>query len=1081
MVALCLPRAPAAARSGQTLIRLESSECGRWARNIRLSSMVPIGHLLAVMKFARLIAAFFCSVIACTAQTPTPSWIWFKKTSEAEVRYFRKAIVVEPPVTKARLMATADDGLEAFVNGKQVLATTSWQTGYEADIASGLKAGTNVIAFRARNGDESPAAAIALVEVTTAKGKQTWVTDGSWKASDKSAANWNSIDFDDSGWERAQVIGLLGIDPWGDVFAQVLPGQSRARPGETKRVATPADQLYVLPDFRVELLLSGEPEEGSWVNICKDDQGRLILSPQYRNANPDAGLLRVTLGADGKVAKREFIAKPLYDAQGMTFAHGTLWVVVNKYSTRFDSGLYRITDDGSDTWSNITLIKKFPGGGEHGPHAVELGPDGYLWVLAGNHTRPPEGLSPNSPHRNYAEDHVLPRQPDGNGHATGVMAPGGYICRVSPDGKEWEFFCGGFRNPFDFAFNADEELFVFDADMEWDWGMPWYRPTRLNHVISGAEFGWRYGTGKWPDYHADSLGAAVDIGLGSPTGVSNGRGAKFPAKYQKAIYVMDWTYGRLMAVHLTPAGASYTGTFENFVAPAGLVQQGKPKPPFNVTDLTIGKDGAMYFTTGGRGTASGLYRVTYSGRASTTSTWPPNTLGAPNTPGARARALRHRLEEFHGHANPHALFTLWPHLNSPDRAIRWAARIGLEAQPVNQWKERALAETNADAGLAALLALARVGDKSVQDEAVRALGKWPLKTLPERQQLDKLRVVQVSIARHGLPSPDVVNLATEKLSASYPNASEKVNREISQLLIALGAPDVVGKTLALMATAQTQEDLLHYLFHLRTARNWTADQRREYFSYWMKDFSEYKHPSEVMRWFAEAGRPYGDGASFANFLKNFLKEAGDNLTAAEKTELGPLFADLTAYVAAGRKRTSQFPAMKERAFVKEWTMDDLASDLAQVDRGRSFEKGRQAFVDAQCLACHRLGLEGGGIGPDLTAVSARFSRRDVLESILDPSKVVSEQYQNTTIWLKSGDDHTGRLVDETPERVVLVPNQLQPNMRVGIAKASIAKREFSKLSPMPAGLANALSKEDLLDLLAFIEAGGRQNHAAFAK
>ncbi len=1027
------------------------------------------------MKCVRWFALVLGAMVAGSAFGQTPSWIWFKKTDETEVRFFRKAIVLDGAVTKARLVATADDGLEAFVNGKQVLASISWQTGYEADIASALRAGTNIIGFRARNGDESPAGAIAQIEVTTAQGKRTWVTDASWKAAERPGRGWMNPEFDDSAWMAAQVIGPLGVDPWRDVFAQVLPGQPGARPPEARRVATPVEQLYVLPDFRVELLLNGEPEEGSWVNLCHDDKGRLILSPQYRNNNPEAGLLRVTLGPDGKVAKREFIAKPLYDVQGMVFANGALWVVVNKYSTSFDSGLYRITDDGSDTWGKIELVKKLPGGGEHGPHAVELGPDGYLWVMAGNHTRPPEGLSPQSPHRNYAEDHMLPRQPDGNGHATGVMAPGGYICRVSPDGREWSLFCGGFRNQYDFAFNADGELFVFDADMEWDWGMPWYRPTRVNHATSGAEFGWRFGTGKWPDYYADSLGAAVDIGLGSPTGVGSGSGAKFPVKYQQAIYVMDWTYGRLMAVHLEPDGASYRGSFENFVAPAGLVRAGQPKPPFNVTDLIIGQDGAMYFTTGGRGTASGLYRVTYAGGGSTAPAWQANPVGA------EARALRRRLEAFHGQADPKAIESVWPHLDNSDRAIRWAARIALEAQPVAQWQARALAETKADAGLAALLALARAGGKAVQDEALRALGKWPLRTLPERQQLDKLRIIQVSVARHGLPSADVVHLGIEKLSTSYPNASERVNREISQVLIAFGALDVVAKTLALMAKAQTQEDLLHYLFHLRTAKHWTPDQRREYFSYWTKDFKDYRHPDEVMRWFAEAGRPYGDGASFNNFLKNFLKEAGEHLTPSEKTEIGPLFAELTAYVAGGRKRTSQYPAMKERAFVKEWTVDELAADLEKVEQGRNFEKGRQAFVDAQCLACHRMGIEGGGIGPDLTAVSARFSRRDLLESIVDPSKVVPEQYQNTTVWLKDGEDHTGRLVDESADRLVLVPNQLLPNQRVDIAKRDIARRDFSKLSPMPAGLVNALTREDILDLMAFIEAAGRPTHTAFAK
>ena len=121
------------------------------------------------------------------------------------------------------------------------------------------------------------------------------------------------------------------------------------------------------------------------------------------------------------------------------------------------------------------------------------------------------------------------------------------------------------------------------------------------------------------------------------------------------------------------------------------------------------------------------------------------------------------------------------------------------------------------------------------------------------------------------------------------------------------------------------------------------------------------------------------------------------------------------------------------------------------------------------------------MGADLTAVASRFSRRDILESILDPSKIVSEQFQNTTVVLKNGDDHTGRLVDESKDSLVLVPNQLQPDTRITVKKADVAKRSFSKISPMPQGLADALSKDDLLNLLAFIESAGRKNSAAFAK
>src|SRR5690606_33414312 len=104
------------------------------------------------------------------------------------------------------------------------------------------------------------------------------------------------------------------------------------------------------------------------------------------------------------------------------------------------------------------------------------------------------------------------------------------------------------------------------------------------------EFGWRYGTGKWPAYFVDSLGAVVDIGLGSPTGISFGTGAKFPEKYQRALYLCDWTYGKLYAVHLRPLGSTYTADFELFVS-------GKPFP---LTDVVINHDGAMYLTIGGR-------------------------------------------------------------------------------------------------------------------------------------------------------------------------------------------------------------------------------------------------------------------------------------------------------------------------------------------------------------------------------------------------------------------------------------------------------------------------------------------------
>ena len=368
-----------------------------------------------------------------------------------------------------------------------------------------------------------------------------------------------------------------------------------ALPTATAASATPAESLTVLPGFKVELLHSATTNEGSWICMTKDNKGRLIISPQ-RDTQP---LLRITLTRAGSVAKIEPIPAPVKQAMGLCYAHRSLYV--NGHGPE-GTGLYRLIDenhnDRFDT-NEVHFLKKFKGEGEHGYHAVVEGPDGMIYVMNGNHTKVPEDISPNSPHRNYQEDFLLSRLWDANGHAVGILAPGGYVLRTDPDGKQWELMLAGFRNSYDFAFNADGEMFTFDSDMEWDWGLPWYRATRIVHCVTGGEYGWRSGTSNEPEYYADTLPPTVDVGLGSPTGVKFGTPSKFPQKYRKALFAMDWAYGRIVAVHLTPRGASYTGDYETFI-------KGKP---LNVTDLDFGRDGAMYFITGGRGTQSGLYRV----------------------------------------------------------------------------------------------------------------------------------------------------------------------------------------------------------------------------------------------------------------------------------------------------------------------------------------------------------------------------------------------------------------------------------------------------------------------------------------
>ncbi len=1009
---------------------------------------------MLIMNTPRLSPALLSLVPLLASLTPTqaqtPEWIWHDNKGQAptdnEVRFFRKMFKVDGEVTKAILTVAGDDRATAFLNGKQVVANRGWSQATTGLVTKDIKSGENVLAIRGQN-NSGDAAIIAKLELTRGNGQsRTIVSDSSWVSSAEAPEGWQNPDFAAANWSQVVSRGKLGVQPWGDVLAP--------------RTATLAEKLDTLPGFAVELIRSAGPGEGSWVCLTVDPKGRLIVSPQGEEP-----ILRLTLSPEGKLSKVEPMDQPVRGAMGLLYAFDSLYV---NGQGKKGLALYRLRDtNGDDQYDSVEVIRKWSGdGGEHGPHGVVLGPDKKLYVVNGNFVNVPADISPASPHRNYADDVLLPRMEDGNGFGAGKKPPGGYVIRMDADGKNAELFAAGQRNTYDIAFSPEGELFGFDSDMEWDWGTPWYRPIRVNHIVSGGDYGFREGTAKWPNWYPDSLPTTVDIGIGSPTGVKFGASAHFPDDYRAALYIMDWSYGRILAVHLKEKGATYSGTFENFIAPKSLREAG-PKATLNVTDLEFGQDGAMYFLTGGRGTQSGLYRVTY--------TKPIPAAGNekfPSAEAAAARKLRHEIEAFHGKRDPQAVEFAWPHLSSADRWIRYAARIAIERQPVSDWKGRALGETNPDGALTALLALARLGDTETQRDLLKALGKFPLDRLTEEQKLTKLRVIEVCFARQGRPEADLAKLAIEKLDRQYPAESWPLNKELSQLLIYLEAPGVVTKTLDLLASAPTQEEQIHYIISLRNLKSgWTMEQRKTCFSWFNRDRKFDRHSSETIGWFADVGRNYSDGSSFPKFISNIRKAAAERLSAAERAELATIIES---------QPVTPKPPLVPRQFVKDWKIEDLLPDLDKVGKGRNFERGKQAFNDAQCIACHRFDNQGGSVGPELTAASSKYTRRDILESILEPSKVVSEQYQNTTVYQRDGEDVSGRVIEEDNRKIVLVTDPLKQTQRE-VMKRDIKERQPSKVSSMPEGLVSILSREELLDLLAYIESGGKESAAAFGR
>ncbi len=883
--------------------------------------------------------------------------------------------------------------------------------------------------------------------------------------------------------------------------------------------ATDAAAITVPAGFKIELLRSALPEEDSWVSMAFDPQGRLTIAREKK------GLLRMTLSPGAGVEKVEVINDTLLECRGLLYAHGALYVNANnsKLFCRLrenadGKGTERRTTDDADGADGgraarppsssessvksvvpssipsvagrftIEELLRTEGGVGHGRNHIKLGPDGMIYVVHGNNVAVTPNAAPDSPLRNFRDDRLIPCPWDPQMFDGDVKLPAGHILRGDLDGKKWTLLAGGLRNPLDVAWNEDGEMFTFDADMEWDTGTPWYRPCRVNHIVSGADYGWRRGTSKWPEYFPDCGPTTLNIGLASPTGIEFGTRSDFPPAMQRALFISDWSYGRIVAVHFTPRGSSYTGTAENFIV-------GKP---LNVTDLAFGPDGAMYFVTGGRRTQSGLYRVSYTG---------PKLAEKRPSEDARtvqARTLRHELERFHGRPTPGAVEKIWPHLGSDDAVLREAARIALEWQDVSQWQARALAEKNPLTSLTALLALTRSaqstgkGNDAATPNAQRPtpnaqgtpnptpapgfhpwmldVGRWALGVreagdaallrsailqrldaldfakLPEEQQILAARDYQLALIRLGTPAD--TRALTQRLDALYPAKSWRVNHLLCELLAHLKVPSFRDKTVALLAEAKRSEDLLHYLFYLRLVTDgWTPDQRRAC-------FAALNHAETL-----EGARDY------QRSLKMIRTEMLETLTPAERDAVSPLLAVATD--AALPRSTGP------QVLVRDWKAEELIPLLDRVGSKRSFDAGKQAFAGAQCALCHRMGNAGGLVGPDLTAVGSRFNRRDLLDSIVNPSRVLDDKFRNTVLTLASGANIIGTIEREDEKTITIRTSPLLPQT-TAVQKSDVKSRELSPISPMPPSLLNVLTQNQILDLLAYLESGGDPKHRDFS-
>jgi len=691
---------------------------------------------------------------------PLPHWLWSSDQPGQDERVaLEREFVLPFAPSRARLLASGDNHVVAWINGKQVLAHDEWSRLAGGDATGAVVEGPNTLQLVAKN-DGGPAGAWCELFVAGADGRKLrLVSDASFTAANLPAGS-DLASFDPAALDRGRMgpahsFGAMGVGPWG-----MIDDPDGATSDAPMPEALGVEGIEMAEGFAIERVHEPDPAtQGSWVALCEAPGGWLYAADQY------GSIWR------GSMATRpmEFarVPAPISGAHGLLWHDGALYCVVAEGSDGARTGFWRVDDSDGDGWPDAPrLLRAFEGGGEHGPHGLVSGPDGRIWIVGGNHTALPDCATSRVP-RLWAEDELLPVIEDPRGHANGIRAPGGWIVATDKDGARFELWSMGYRNAYDLAFDQRGELYTWDSDMEWDVGAPWYRPVRIAQVVSGSDYGWRSGTANWPTSWIDTLPSTADLGRGSPTGMVFGSGLKAPARWQRALYACDWSFGTIWALDVHDAGAGSIASATPFLRGT----------PFPATDIVVGSDGALWISSGGRRTRSGLYRAHWTGAGSV------EAVAAPEATAALVE--RRALERLHAPSvewSAEDSARVASALAGGDRFLAHAARVALEHADLRRFDALAASAKSPDADLV-LVALRRF-------PAERRT--WALDRLPRLQRdslearRDCLRLAQLACLRLApLSDAEAATLSSSVMALDWRDDA-RCDRDLASLLAHFG-------------------------------------------------------------------------------------------------------------------------------------------------------------------------------------------------------------------------------------------------------------------------------------------------------
>jgi putative heme-binding domain-containing protein len=418
-------------------------------------------------------------------------------------------------------------------------------------------------------------------------------------------------------------------------------------------------------------------------------------------------------------------------------------------------------------------------------------------------------------------------------------------------------------------------------------------------------------------------------------------------------------------------------------------------------------------------------------------------------------------------------------LGDSDRFVRFIARVALERTPRAEWRTRVLEDTNPMSSIEGMVAFVRTstGDADLQPLLRKQASMMNDASLSVEHKLRLLRTFQLAAAEtKGGVASELLRQVHGALIGQFPAQDERLSRELAITLAYAGQPEAITKILAAMPQGDENQQLqIHYAYALRAIKNgWTAEQK-----------------SEFMNWFAKAVQWRG-GASFTGYLNYMFDTALQTYTEADKTMaygMVPMFkpvsdAELKEALARGgggggpRRAGAQpsaeqvararVPANARARGTQVLSRDEILEyQLFVPFRIRETTKAGQEIYQQACAKCHRFGSVGTDFGPDLTTITSRFKKKDILEATLWPSKTISDQYPGTIIELKTGEIVNGLVGRDTPQGVQLRTADA-PDRPITIPKAQIQEQRQSQISLMPEGLLDEFNQEEIANLLSFL-------------